>query len=451
MPAPTATLSYPGLNTPHLWQKWHYTLKPVHYLEALGRVAPDIANAPVVFGSEPTVLFVNHPDGLQQIFANEDKQFVAPPNRLLQTLVGDYSIFTLDGRRHRRERKLLMPSFHGDRMRAYGQLICDCAREAIAAIPVGQSLVMRTVAQAISLKVILGTVFGLNDSDRSRAIAQAIMTLTDLFRSNLFSVALFFPALRRNFGPFKDWDHFVTLKQKLKTLLYEEIRERRERGDLTQTDILTLMLAARDEAGQAMSDAEIHDELFTLLLAGHETTASAIAWAIYWIHHLPEVGDRLRQELQVIDNHTEPTEIARLPYLSAICNETLRIYPIAMLTSPRRTCVPTEILGYPVPANTLVYGGIYLTHHNPRLYPEPQQFNPDRFLERQYTPYEFLPFGGGVRRCLGEALAQFELRLVVATIARGFSLQLAEDKPEKPVRRGVTLAPERGVRMLRTA
>ncbi len=449
MSSATTTASYPGLSTPRLWQKWNYILNPVHYLEALGQVAPDIANAPVI-GSEPAVLFVSHPDGLQQLFTNEGKQFIAPPNRLLQPLVGDYSIFTLDGQRHRRERKLLMPSFHGDRMRAYGQLICDRARDAIARVPVGESLVMREVAQEISLKVILGTVFGLNDSDRSRAIEQAIVTLTELFRSSLFSVALFFPALRRNFGPFRAWEQFVSLKQRLKILLYDEIRERRERGDLTQTDILTLMLATRDEAGQAMSDEEIHDELFTLLLAGHETTASAIAWAIYWIHHLPEVGDRLRQELQAIDDHTEPTEIARLPYLSALCNETLRIYPIAMLTSPRCTCLPTEILGYPVPENTLLYGGIYITHHNPRLYPEPHRFKPDRFLERQYTPYEFLPFGGGVRRCLGEALAQFELRLVVATITHEFSLQLADDKPEKPVRRGVTLAPERGVRMLRT-
>lgn len=449
MPIATATTpTYPGLNAPRLWQKWHYIFKPVDYLEALGKVAPDIASAPVI-GSAPIVLFINHPDGIQQLFNNEGKQFVSPSNQLLKPLVGDQSIFTLEGQRHRRERKLLMPSFHGERMQAYGELICRCAREAVASVAVGESLVMREVAQAISLKVILGTVFGLNASDRSRAIAQGIVELTALFRSPLFSAAIFLPPLRRNLGPLRNWERFVALKHKLQTLLYEEIQERRERGDLTQTDILTLMLATQDEAGQPMSDAAIHDELFTLLLAGHETTASAIAWAIYWIHHRPAVGDRLRQELETIKDGTELTAIARLSYLSAVCNETLRIYPIAMLTGPRRTTVSTEILGYPVPENTLVYGGIYITHHHPDIYPEPYSFNPDRFLERQYTPYEFLPFGGGVRRCLGEALAQFELRLVVATITREFSLRLADHQPEKPVRRGVTLAPARGVRMVR--
>jgi cytochrome P450 len=200
--------------------------------------------------------------------------------------------------------------------------------------------------------------------------------------------------------------------------------------------------------GEAMTDVELHDELMTLLLAGHETTATAIAWALYWVHKLPNIREQILQELETLGDNPEPLNIARLPYLTAVCNETLRIYPVAVLTVPRAVKEPVELMGYPLEPGTRLYGCIYLTHHREDIYPNSQQFKPERFLERQFSPYEFLPFGGGIRRCIGEALALFEMKLVLATILQRYELALADQRPERPKRRGVTFAPERGVKMV---
>jgi cytochrome P450 len=448
----TATTSptYPGLRSPRFWQKLNYILSPAQYLDTLAQVAPDIADAPVI-GTAPTVLLVSHPEGLKQIFNNDAKQFVAPRNRLLQPVVGDRSIFSLEGQRHRRERKLLMPPFHGDRMRAYGDVICQLTRQQLTQQPIGQVFVMREIAQSIALDVILQTVFGLDDSDRSRHIAAKIVELTGCFQSKLFLAALFLPALQRDFGLIRPWTRFTQIRTQIKTLLLDEIRARRANPDPSRSDILSLMLAARDEEDHAMDEEELHDELITLLIAGHETTANSVAWAMYWIAQHANVRDRLVAELRHTDERTDPAELARLPYLNAVCNEAMRLYPSVMMTVPRRTTETTEILGHRVPADTNIYGCIYIAHRNPAIYPDPLRFNPDRFLDQQYSPYEFLPFGGGVRRCLGEALALFELRLVIATIWREFSVEYAETQPERPTRRGVSLTPERGVRLRRLA
>jgi cytochrome P450 len=197
-----------------------------------------------------------------------------------------------------------------------------------------------------------------------------------------------------------------------------------------------------------MTDEQLRDELMTLLLAGHETTATAIAWALYWVHRFPEVHSQLLQELDSLGNLPTPMEIFRLPYLTAVCNESLRIYPVAVLTVPRAVKDPVELRGYHLEPGTRVYGCIYLTHHRPDLYPEPEQFKPERFLQRQFSPYEFIPFGGGIRRCIGEALALFEMKLVLATIMSRYELTLAQQEPERPQRRGVTFAPSTGVRVI---
>ena len=190
------------------------------------------------------------------------------------------------------------------------------------------------------------------------------------------------------------------------------------------------------------------DELMTLLLAGHETTATALAWALYWVHKLPNIREQILQELETLGDNPEPLNIARLPYLTAVCNETLRIYPVAVLTVSRAVKESVELMGYRLEPGTRLYGCIYLTHHREDIYPNSQQFKPERFLERQFSPYEFLPFGGGVRRCIGEALALFEMKLVLATILQRYELALADQRPERPKRRGVTFAPERGVKMV---
>src|SRR6202049_4824458 len=179
----------------------------------------------------------------------------------------------------------------------------------------------------------------------------------------------------------------------------------------------------------------------TLLVAGHETTATALTWALYWIHKLPVVRKQLLKELQALDGPLNPSVLFRLPYRNAVCCETLRIYPVGMLTFPRVTKSRVELMGSSLEPGTIVVGCIYLTHHREDVYPDPDEFRPERFLERRYSPFEYLPFGGGIRRCIGMGLAQFEMKLVISGILSSFELALADTRSVRLVRRGVTSGP----------
>jgi cytochrome P450 len=212
------------------------------------------------------------------------------------------------------------------------------------------------------------------------------------------------------------------------------------RQDANRNDMLTLLMSAQDEAGEALTDGELRDELMTLLAAGHETTASALTWALYWIHKVPEVRQRLLAELQTVDP-SDHGALSRLPYLNAVCSETLRIYPVGMLTFPRVTTSTVKLGGYSLDPGTIVMGSIYLTHHRKEIYPDPDHFKPERFLERRFSPYEYLPFGGGARRCIGMAFAQFEMKLVISRILSSLELGLADKRSVRPMRRGLTAGP----------
>ena len=188
--------------------------------------------------------------------------------------------------------------------------------------------------------------------------------------------------------------------------------------------------------------------MMTLLVAGHETTATALSWAFYWIHKLPEVKEKLLAELDSFEDDGDPLAITRLPYLTAVCNETLRIYPVAFMAFLRFAKSPIEVMGHEFEPESMLAPAIYLTHHRQDLYPEPKKFKPERFLERQYSPYEFLPFGGGNRRCIGYALAYVEMKLVIAKVMTNCNLNLANDRPIVPKRRGATVAPHNGVPLI---
>ena len=197
-------------------------------------------------------------------------------------------------------------------------------------------------------------------------------------------------------------------------------------------------MSAHDEAGEPMTDVELRDELMTLLFAGHETTATALTWALYWIHKFPSVRQKLLQELEGMDVPLDPNALLRLPYLNAVCSETLRIYPVGMLTFPRIVRSSVELMGHSLEPGTIVIGSIYLVHRREDIYPDPEQFRPERFLERQFTPFEYLPFGGGSRRCIGMAFAQFEMKLILSKILSQVELELDDTRSVQPVRRGLT-------------
>ena len=436
-----------GPKTPHWLQKIQYLTAPLDYLESAYQLYGDIFKAPII-GNYKQLLLISHPKGLQQLFTSDTKQFYTPSNGLLQVLVGDKSLFCLEGERHRRERKLLMPPFHGERILAYGQIICELTEQVLSQLSSGSIFSARSVLQEISIEIILNVVFGLHEGERFQKLKQLISEFMDSLTSPLISSLLFFPFLRKDLGARSPWGYFHRLQQQIDQLLYAEISHRRSQFDPERTDILTLLMSVRDEDGAEMSPQELHDELLTLLIAGHETTATAIAWALYWVHKHPTIGEKLLQELESLEESPEAMNIFKLPYLTAVCSESLRIYPVAILTVPREVKEPVELMGYQLEPGTRVYGCIYLTHQREDLYPQPQEFRPERFLERQYTPYEFFPFGGGSRRCIGEALALLELKLVLATILSKYRLALADNQSVKPQRRGVTLGPAGGVKMI---
>jgi cytochrome P450 len=400
--------------------------------------------------STPLVYFSN-PKAIQQILTTDSEMFeIGGGNSVLKFLVGENSLILLDGTKHQRQRRLLMPPFHGERMRAYGKLICDITEEVMIQWKIGEPFYVRSSMQEISLRVILSAVFGLDQGQRFDQLRELLSSLLDVIGSPLTSSFLFFPSLQKDLGAWSPWGRFLRRRQQIDQLLYAEIQQRREQADLSGDDILSLLLSARDEAGQPMTDEELRDELLTLLFAGHETTASALAWALYWVDHLPEVRDRLLSELDTLPADADPTAIARLPYLNAVCQETLRIYPIAINPFPRTLKVPMELMGYQFEPGTTLLISVYLTHHREDIYPEPKQFKPERFLERQFSPYEYLPFGGGNRLCIGMAFAQYEMKLVLATILSRYNLTLADNRPVKPTRRGFTVAPPGTMRMVVT-
>ncbi|NEU80835.1 cytochrome P450 [Nostoc sp. UIC 10630] len=439
------------LKTPSLLQKIQWVANPVSFMENAAQQYPDIFTAEVI-GFGDTVVFVNHPQAIKEIFTNDRKKFifVGEGNRVFEPLAGEYSLLMLNGERHKRRRQLIMPSFHGERMRAYGSLISNLTEQVLSQLPLNKPFLARTAMQEISLQIILQAIFGLHEGGYYHEIKRLMTLLLDLFGSPLTSSFLFFPFLQQDLGAWSPWGWFLRQRQQIYELLYAEIAQRREQPNPDRVDILSLLMSARDEAGNPMTDQELRDDLMTLIIAGHETVATAMAWGLYWIHHLPEVQEKLLQELDSLGDSPDPMRIFQLPYLTAVCNETLRIHPVTMFAFPRLVQEPCELLGHPLASGTLLLPSIYLTHQREDLYPQPQQFKPERFLEHEFSTYEFLPFGGGVRRCIGEALAMFEMKLVLAKVLSGYQLNLVGKRQERPQRRGFALAPANGVKMVVT-
>ena len=440
--------SIPKLKQSALKQKLQWVAKPDRYMDLAVQQAPDMFLADIA--AEGSYVFVNHPEGMRQMITSDRAAFFAgsKDNQLLKPLVGNDSLLLIEGDRHKKRRKLLLPPFHGERMQTYGRLICDLTHNIIDRLKPSQPFVARKLSQEISLQVILEAVYGLQDKERSQELQQRITTIANIFESTLISALLFFPLLQQDLGAWSPWGNFLRQQKAIDEAIYQEIATRRTQDNSHRQDILSLMMSARDESGKALKDKELRDELMTLMLAGHETTATAIAWSLYWVHRQPEIRTQLREEIASLGSSPDPMEIAKLPYLDAVCKETLRIYPVAMLTFPRVVRRPLELIGYKLEPGQVVMGCIYLLHQREDIYPEHHKFKPERFLENEFSPYEFFPFGGGKRRCIGEALAKLEMKLVLATIVANYDLELTSNKPEQPARRGVTLASKMGVRMI---
>lgn len=352
-----------------------------------------------------------------------------------------------DGQQHQATRQLIMPALHGERLQTYGELICEIAAEAIAHWQPGYSISIRHYMSEISLQVILRVVFGINPGARYEQLKPLIEPYLEYVNSPLNSIQFFWEPLQQNLGDWSPWGNFLRQQRQIDDLIYAEIEERRADPSSDRADVLSMLMSARDEFGQSMSDAELRDQLITLLLLGHETTASALAWAFYWVHRHPQVLERLLQELNSLGDRPDPLKITQLPYLTAVCKETLRVYPIALISQPRVVKHSIQLEGYEYEPGTILVPCIYLAQRRPEVYPEPHQFKPERFLARKFSPYEYLPFGGGSRSCIGMALSMLEMKLILATVLSRYQLALSHNKPVKPVRRGITIVPSNNFRL----
>ncbi|ARV58185.1 cytochrome P450 [Nostocales cyanobacterium HT-58-2] len=447
-----------GPKMPVFLRRLKFIFQPVEYVEGFAKKYGDTFT---LWGrNDSPLVYFSHPQALQQIFTADSGLLDAGRgNQDLRFLLGSNSLLLLDGDRHQSQRQLLTPPFHGDvsrqdpkglRMRAYGETIREITQQVGDEWKMGQSFNIRASMQEITLRVILRVVFGLDEGPRLEKIRQLLSALMDSTTSSFMSVGLFFGFMQKDLGAWSPWGRVLRLRQQVDEIIYELIQERRTESGQNRQDILSLLMSARYDDGQPMSDEELRDELMTLMVAGHETTASALTWAFYWIDFLPQVRDKLLKELDTLGDKPDLNTIAKLPYLTAICQETLRIYPIAMNAFPRIVRSPIEIQGYTLPQGTVILPSIYLAHHREETYPQSKQFRPERFLERQFSPYEYLPFGGGNRRCIGLAFAQYEMKLVLATILSRFQVSLVNKRPVRPVRRGLTLAPPAGMQMVAT-
>ncbi|MDJ0658048.1 MAG: cytochrome P450 [Crocosphaera sp.] len=419
--------------------------RPLPTLEAYRNCYGDIYYSPS-FAGFPSLIVIGNVEGVETLFTADTELFdSASSNTAFQPLLGNQSILQLDGEPHKKRRKLLMPSFHGQQLQNYGEIIANITQSVISEWQKDDVISMREVAQEITLSVILKAVFGISQGDNYQPLKQQLSRYLDLFNSPVYTSTLFLPALQKNWGRWSPWGNFVYQRDKVYQLLSQEIDKRKT--ETQGEDILSLLLSAIDEQGEHLTKNEVMSELMTLLFAGHETTASALAWAFYWLHYHPQFYHNIKDELDTINVDTDPMEIAKLPYLSAVVSETLRIYPVALFTFSRTLKTSWEFMGYSLEKGISLAPCIYLVHHHPDIYPNPKEFKPERFLERQFSPYEFIPFGGSNRRCIGYALALYEMKLVLATVLKQVNLKLVNSQPISPVRRGFTTSPKGGVKM----
>jgi cytochrome P450 family 135 len=422
----------PGPAYPRPLQTLGWIIRPGPFLQRCRDRYGDVFTLKIA--DETWVLLAN-PEDVKQIFTGDPRLLHAgEANRILRPILGANSVLLLDEGPHMRQRKLLLPPFHGERMQRYGALMREVAEREIDGWPRGKPFALWPHMQAVTLEVIMRAVFGVEGGarlDRLREVLRQALDSTTR-RSFQLAAAVLGPDRMQGLSSFRRPIEAVDEQ------LFEVIGARRAEQDLEERDdILSLLLQARDEDGEPMSDQELRDELMTLLVAGHETTATALAWAIERLVRHPGKLTRLREEAEAGGDE----------YSDAVAKETLRLRPVLPIVL-RTLSEPMEIGGFELPARVSVAPCIYLVHRDPDSYPDPAAFRPERFLEEPAGTYTWIPFGGGVRRCIGGSFAVFEMKTVLSAVASRVQLRPAKPAREHVVRRAITLTPSRGAEVV---
>jgi cytochrome P450 family 135 len=425
-PGPT---EHPAIQT----ARW--LLRPISFMESARRRFGDAFSISFL-GFQTPMVMLSDPAAIQALYTNSKHGL--PPGRTiaLQPVMGSRSVLLLEGADHLARRKVMLPPFHGERMQAYEDTVREVAVREIESWPDGGDLTLHPRMQAVTLEVILRAVFGVTDEERRERLRDLLPQLLD----STSSVSLQFRVLlSRRFQKLDPLGFLEKLQEQIDELLFAEIAERRADPSLDKRlDILSLLAQATFEDGEGMSDRELRDQLVTLLLAGHETTATALAWTADLLVRYPDVLQRLTDEIDAGDGDA---------YLRATISESLRLRPVVPLAG-RRLTSELQVNGWTLPAGTDVTPAIWLTHTRPDLYPEPYAFRPERFLEDRPTTYGWVPFGGGVRRCLGAAFAEFEMRVVLTEMLKRRTLYATTSRAERVTRRNVTFSPLHGTRVV---
>jgi cytochrome P450 len=443
--APRAGELPPGPRAPALVQTLAWAIAPTWVMDRCARKLGE-AFTLTFFPSGMKLVMISDPESVKTVFTAPPE--IAPSaagNSPVRPVMGPSSVIVLTGPEHMRQRKLLLPPFHGERMREYEETIVDATRKDMATWPLGAPMRLQERTRTITLEVILRAVFGV-EAERMDALRSAIGgLLAPMSALRMVLFALRRPTFERPPG------EIGRALARLDAVIYEELSRRRAQRDLAErTDILSLLMQARDEDGQAMTDGELRDELVTLLLAGHETTATSVAWAVERLVRHP---DKLRRLVAEIDAQATDRRSASggEEYMNAVVNETLRVRPVVPIVA-RLLQEELQVGDYALPRGTRVTPSIYLTNRNPRVYANPESFQPERFLQDGPDTFAWIPFGGGIRRCIGASFAQLEMKLMLRTMLADLAPRLPGDRRwragEWSRRRAITLVPAGGARVV---
>ena len=431
-----------GPRLPRFMQTFGFVFLHRPWLALCRRRYGDVVTFSTLF--DPCFVMVFHPEGVKQVFR-------APPERLrageanapLGPVVGERSVLLLDGAEHLRERRLMLPPFHGERMREYAGVMQEAADRAIDSWPVGEQFELLPSMQSLTLDVIMSAVFGIERGPLQEELKRRVRAVVDPVGSRLGLLVMVLTGGR--LGTPLGLRQFEQRRAELDELIYEEIASRRSAPDLDQrSDVFSMLLLARDEDGNPMSDRELRDELVTLLVAGHETTATGLAWAFELLLRNPTVLERLRASFDEEEQNGS--------YLDAVVKETLRVRPVVPGIGRVVRGEPFEIGGYVIPEGIEINPSIAAIHRRSDYFPQPRAFRPERFLGPDAPDsYTWLPFGGGTRRCLGASFATFEMRVIIRRVLERTNLEAVGWRRERAVRKGVTTVPKRRVRVIQTA
>ena len=426
--------SLPRAVSQDIMEQWLYFNEPQ---VAVGRLLKRCGPlAPLHFMGQDHV-FVLTADGARQVFAGNPEEYDAFFKQGFEGVSGPASLWVLTGAAHRRERQLFAPAVHASHFHKHGNTVRDIARHYVEKWQPGQIIKAMDTTLSISRDVIMRLVFGVEEGklmDEGREIL-------DELRRALNPLIVFIPQLQKRWFP--PWNRFDRAKDHFTDWVSRLLAVRRAQGRGTD-DVLGNMLAAQHEDGSSMRDDEIRDELITILQGGHETTAAVLAWALYELGRHPHILANLREELVSSSVADDPSQVIKLPYLRAVCDETVRLHPI-LSECARVLTAPLEVLGYTIPAGNALVVSITAIHHDPSIYPEPDRFIPERFIDRTYSRSEFLPFGGAHRRCLGAALSEYETRISLAEMVLRWDFETAAT--DHDVRHDVAMGPKYGVRL----